>query len=186
MDNKRNCNSCKHGRFDNCETLKTNEEYKQIVEKTKGEIFNGERFAFKDEFICDNYKSRYIEYPLTMTGIDKDIELSCLGKHNIGKFVKIKPCKENKTYLGLFLGELPIDILVSHNEETKILNLSFMDNPAIFVFDLKKIIYGCESWWSVIENEDDLKEITNTDINNQWYIKALQSLNTEKGQTDEK
>ena len=100
----------------------------------------------------------------------------------IGNFVKIAPCGDEykgKTYLGLYLGELPVAHHITHNSETKELSVSFSNNPAIFVFDLNKIIYGMESWWGIIESEEDLKEITNRDINNIWYMKALKELSSD-------
>lgn len=54
---------------------------------------------------------------------------------------------------------------------------STMNNPAIFVPELKKIIYGCESWWKTIQSVDEFSKISNEDINNTWYVKLLQSLN---------
>jgi len=35
-----------------------------------------------------------------------------------------------------------------------------------------------ESWWGVVESEDDLKDITMDTINEQWYVKALKSMET--------
>ncbi|WP_434510123.1 hypothetical protein [Desulfitobacterium sp. AusDCA] len=136
---------------------------------------------FKENFICDGYKSRYIEYPIEVSKINRNTELYCLEKSHIGKFVKVAPCAEEhegKTYLGLFLGDLPLDISVSHNPTTKELNLGYFANPAIFVFELNKIVFGAESWWSVIKTEDELKEITQDDIDNVWYVKALKELAT--------
>lgn len=71
---------------------------------------------------------------------------------------------------------MPVGHSISHNSESKELSISFSNNPAIFVFDLNKIVYGMESRWGIIENEEDLKEITNKDINNIWYVKALKEL----------
>lgn len=65
---------------------------------------------------------------------------------------------------------------ISHNPDTKELSVSFDNNPAIFVFDLNKIIYGCESFWGIIETETDLKQITDQDIDSIWYVKALRQL----------
>ena len=48
--------------------------------------------------------------------------------------------------------------------------------PAIFVPELKKIIYGCESWWKTIRSVDEFSKISNEDINNTWYVKLLQSM----------
>ncbi|MBZ9635615.1 hypothetical protein [Clostridium sp. FP1] len=176
--NKRNCNTCKHGNiFGKCETLKNNEDYQAIIKDSKP--FDTGKWRFKDNFICDNYKCRYIEYPLEVSKINKNTEQICLRDSEVGKFAKIAPCAkehEGKTYLGIYLGDLPIGNHISHNPTTKELNISFDTNPAIFVFDLNKIIYGCASWWSIIEKEEDLKDITNVDIENVWYIKALKSM----------
>jgi hypothetical protein len=51
-----------------------------------------------------------------------------------------------------------------------------MNNPAIFVFDLKKIVYGAESWWGMVESEDDLRDITDSTIDNVWYVKAMKEM----------
>lgn len=80
---------------------------------------------------CQKFKSKYIEYPITVHEIEnKPIDTSGLG----------------------------------HN------------NPAIFVPELKKIIYGCESWWKTIRSVDEFSKISNEDINNTWYVKLLQSM----------
>ena len=61
-------------------------------------------------------------------------------------------------------------------------------NPAIYVFDLQRIIFGAESWWGIIENPEELKDITDDDINNIWYVKALKAMYKEepKETTEEK
>jgi len=58
------------------------------------------------------------------------------------------------------------------------LNVSTTTNPAIFVFELNKIIYGMESFWAIIETKEDLKDITKDDIDNVWYVKLLKQLST--------
>jgi len=175
---KRNCNSCKFGLLSRCDTLKNNEEYQVILNSPRNDL-KMDTYELKENFICDGYKCMYIEYPIEVSKINRKTELYCLEKSNIGKFVKIAPCAEEhggKTYLGLFLGDLPLDISVSHNPGTKELNLSYRANPAIFVFELNKIVFGAESWWGVIETEDELKEITQDDIDKVWYVKALKAI----------
>lgn len=101
----------------------------------------------------------------------------------MGSLVKIRPCGEeyeNKTYLGVFLGDLPTSPYITLNPETEVLSVDCATNPAIYVFELKKIIFGYESWWSVIENEDELKNITDEDINNVWYVKLMRLVNKGK------
>jgi hypothetical protein len=158
--------------FMECETLAANKEYQAIPDTII------ERFKFKENYICDQFESVYIEYPIEVSRIICDKKPVCRSS-NIGKFVSIMPCVkgcEVKSYLGLYLGDLPIGTNISYNPETKELITSFDTNPGIFVFALNKIVYGCESWWSVIESEDDFKDITQDAINEQWYMKVLNSL----------
>ena len=104
-----------------------------------------------------------------------------------GNLVKIKPCGEEykgKTYLGIYLEDMPQGTMISHTRE-RVLELSFMNNPAIYVFDFKKIVYGCESWWGEINSPDELKDITEDDIENIWYVRLLKnSLNTVESELD--
>ena len=80
-------------------------------------------------------------------------------------------------FLGIYLGDLPIAIHSSFNRKSGVLNNSTMNNSAIFVPELKKIIYGCESWWREIESVEDFKGISKEDIENTWYVKLLRQLN---------
>ena len=129
---------------------------------------------------CPDYKSRYIEYPIQVNSIkcDKPKQLM-MGR--AGSLVKIRPCNKEyggKTYLGLYLGNQPWSQTVSYNEESGELTVGMATNPAIYVFDLQRIIFGAESWWGIIENPEELKDITNDDINSQWYVKVLKAEET--------
>ena len=181
MEKKRNCINCKSGLFGRCDGLKNNEEYQSIWENRDTNTMDRmvKAHDFKSNFVCDEFRSLYIEYPIEVSKINTNNDRSSYRSSEVGKFVRITPCAEKyerKTYLGLYLGELPMGHSISHNTETKELNVSFSTNPAIFVFDLNEIIYGMESWWGIIESEEDLKEITESDINNIWYVKALKEL----------
>lgn len=192
MKNKRNCLSCRRDNiFSMCNVLKNNEEYQVILQNViaEGEIsesdveYSDEAYEFKGNFICENFKSRYIEYPIEVSKINLDNDMSGFRDNYRGKFVKIRPCGEkykNRTYLGIYLGDLPKGYRITHDSDTKELNVSFDTNPAIFVFDLNEIIYGYQSWWGFIKNENDLKNITDIDIDNVCYVKALKELNKSK------
>lgn len=131
---------------------------------------------------CPNFKSKFIEYPLTINGINNE-EINTNGLfHKTGSLCEIRPCAEEykgKSYIGFYIGDLPIAINSSFNTETKILTNRVLPNPAIFVPELKKIIYGCESWWRVIKSVDDFTGISEEDINNTWYVQALKMLSKE-------
>lgn len=95
-----------------------------------------------------------------------------------GKFVKVKPCGqeyEGKTYLGIMIGEIALGSSVTI-ENDKISCWWSGYNPAILIPEKKTVVYGAESWWGKIKSEADLKEITDIDIENVWYVKALKSL----------
>ena len=62
------------------------------------------------------------------------------------------------------------------NPDTGILTNSTMQNPGIFVPELRKIVYGCGSWWREIKSVDELEAITNEDIENTWYVQLLQDV----------
>jgi hypothetical protein len=165
MNELKKCERCRNSRFI------------YLERKCKFEM---PQFPIEDEGECEHYDSWFIEYPLTIDGID-----NCFNKERVrslydcGKLVRISPCGEEykgKTYLGILLGDLPIGAHISFNRESKILKVSPHTNPGIFVPELKKIIYGCESWWGEIENPEDLKDITSEDIENTWYVQLLKSM----------
>lgn len=96
-------------------------------------------------------------------------------------FVKVRPCgKEygDKTYLGILLGDMACGSSASIEGDK--IKLSWVDyNPAIFVPDLHKIIFGYQSWWSEIKGPDNFKEISNSDIENTWYVKMFKGMSKE-------
>lgn len=129
---------------------------------------------------CSKFDSKYIEYPLTINGIDNADIKNVYSLHKVGRLCEISPCGEEykgKSFLGIYLGDLPISIMSSYSRDTGILKNSAMTNPAIFVPELKKIIYGCSSWWRVIDKVDDFKGITKEEIENTWYVQLLKSFN---------
>ena len=78
--------------------------------------------------------------------------------------------------MGFYIGELALGSSVSLDENEAV-RLDFAShNPAIFVPRLKKVIYGMESWWGEIESVEELKAITNEDINNVWYVKLMKEM----------
>lgn len=99
-----------------------------------------------------------------------------------GALVKVRPVGdeyEGKTYVGFLIGEVAMGSSISILEDKIQLNFSGY-NPAIFIPELKKVVFGYQSWWSEIESENELKDITDNDIQNVWYVKLLNSFSKDK------
>jgi hypothetical protein len=93
-------------------------------------------------------------------------------------FVKVRPCgKEygNKTYLGILLGDMACGTSLSI-EDNKIKVSWATYNPAIFIPGLKKIVFGYESWWSKIDDPDQLKDIRDDAIDKTWYVQMFKNI----------
>lgn len=72
-------------------------------------------------------------------------KMTFLGKRDIGKLVKIRPCDdkyENKTFLGIYLGEFPVPKYVSYDEDEQQLSIVNIHNPVIFVPDINEVVFG--------------------------------------------
>lgn len=141
-----------------------------------------------EEKVCEDFIARVlsaptrhdIQYPITVNGLNshEGVRLR-LNDEDVGKFVGIRPCSSQATYLGIYLGDLPLGVEVSYHPETGILHVSQgFHNPAIWVPDLNRIVYGAESWWDIMTSPDDLRKITDADIQDVWYVKALKALST--------
>jgi len=131
----------------------------------------------------DMFPVREIEYPLQINGIAWDDRVPPVWENRMtepGKWVKVRPCDkeyEGKTYLGVMLGAMALSMTARQNPETGILHLSHgRHNPAMYVPDLKKVIFGMGSWWGAVESPEDLKSISDADIENVWYVRALKEL----------
>lgn len=151
-------------------------DYQTFKPKCKMEM---EQFHKSEDEECEHFKSRYIEYPLTIQGIENNFEKKQHSLYDCGVLVKINPCgKEygDKTYLGILLGDLPVGAFVSFRHDDQKLHINPDTNPAIFIPELKKIIYGYESWWGRLESPEDFKEITPDDINSLWYVQLLKAM----------
>ena len=73
--------------------------------------------------------------------------------------------------MGLYSSYKPADgILVNQT----------LSNPGLYVFELRKIVYGMECWWKELKSADDLKEITDRQIHDTWYVKLLKELLTDE------
>ncbi len=183
---KKCCNNCRCKGFgeDRCDKLNklfsdNGVQYEDGVYSSSNDKWL-KRNDIMEDTCCDDFDSRWLEYPIAVTEVEcSQPEYNKGLGHKTGKLVKIRPCGEeygNKTYLGFYLGDLPISIHQSYNSATYQLHIFTHNNPAIFVPQLNKVIFGCESWWGKIDNPEELQDITDECINNQWYVKALKDI----------
>lgn len=105
-----------------------------------------------------------------------------------GTLCAVRPVGDEKTHVGFLLGDLGVNLHFGYLAGDQVVVFSYDYNPALFVPELGRVIMGYECWWSSIKSEDQLREITNEDIENQWYVKVLRArLNArEEKQHDEK
>jgi hypothetical protein len=106
--------------------------------------------------------------------------LSGTGDRKTGSMVAIRPCDEackGKTFLGLLLGDIAQGFSLQIDRDLSVLHVSFSwHNPAIWVPELDRVVYGMESWWGPIRDETQLHQITDQDIQNVWYVKAMRQI----------
>lgn len=158
---------------------KTHDECHCVVDGWEDE--NVKTVSHEDCEACDKYDCRFIEYPVTINGIqNEDINTDGIG-HACGALCEVRPCGDEyggKSYIGIYVGELPIGIMTTLSKDGVLKNCT-VNNPAIFVPELRKLVYGRESWWHELKSIDDFKGISDDDIENTWYVKLLRSTYTD-------
>jgi len=132
-------------------------------------------------------KTIQLKHPVTGIRLSFNPEGSLIGRTKPLTPVSIRPCAKeygNKTYLGFYLGSFCLYLLPYHEGEDT-LTIMGSNNPAIYVPEFDKIIWGGESWWGAIKSEETLREITDGDINNVWYVRALKAMSGVESKADD-
>jgi len=98
----------------------------------------------------------------------------------VGSLVRVRPCDKasgDKTYLGIFLGSMILEPDVFYRDKSHKLEVMMHRNPAMFVPELKRIVWGCVSWWSPVETPEDMERmITDESIAKQPCVIALKAM----------
>lgn len=156
----------------------------------KRAIYKASLEAPETEKLCDNWiasqlaeAGQYMEFPLLIEGLHIEpsdpIRSHGLGAKT-GDWVAVRPCAdefEGKTFLGIYVGDIALGSSVHLNNTTGIVHVTEgPHNPLIYIPDRKKYVLGCGSWWGQIKGPEDLKKITDQDIQNVWYVRALKEL----------
>ncbi|MCX9074190.1 MAG: hypothetical protein OIN88_05955 [Candidatus Methanoperedens sp.] len=119
--------------------------------------------------------------PLTVKSIQ--IQIFAFKKESPCRYVAVRPVDDEKTYIGILIGEATLSGGGLYNIEEQEIFVSHILNPVIFIPDLMRVVLGIESWWVVIKKPKDLKKITDADIQNVWYAKALKSMHKDSVKT---
>lgn len=96
-----------------------------------------------------------------------------------GCFVAVRPVGDQyggKTWLGILLGDIAMRVTGRIDGDTMVFERAGLGNPCIYVPGLNQFVYGMESWWGILSSPEDLKQITDADIGNVWYVQALKAL----------
>lgn len=125
-----------------------------------------------------------MQFPITVNAIKfetSDIySRKLLFGGQCGDWVAVRPCDKelgDRTFLGVLIGQISLRRGCQHDPESGDLSVvNMMGNPAIYVPDLKRVVFGYESWWGKIKDPEGLKQITDADINDVWYVQALKAL----------
>jgi len=95
-----------------------------------------------------------------------------------GDMVSVRPCAERfgeRTYLGVLLGEIAQGVHLGTRGDELHYDMAY-HNPAILIPELDEVVFGNASWWGAIRDARQLREITDADISNVWYVKALDQI----------
>ena len=88
-----------------------------------------------------------------------------------GWLTRIRPADSEKTYRGIYIGEIAQSCYADVSDEA--ITLRQRDYvPTIFVPDLNKTLLGTESCWSFVD-EPKVQPITDQEIENRWYVRRL-------------
>lgn len=102
-------------------------------------------------------------------------------EEKVGAPVRIRPCADNpedKTYDGIYLGDFAVGFDIDYKEVEQTLYVGFdTTNPAIWVPELNRVVFGYESWWGMVRTEEDrTAPITDEGIENIPYVQVLKAL----------
>ena len=93
-----------------------------------------------------------MDKPQTFTHVEFHETRAPWNMAKIGKAVRVRLADPNdsKTYAGIYLGDLPRNQMIQMDRDGT-LNVLCTTNPAMWVPDLNRVVWGCESWWGTVE-----------------------------------
>jgi hypothetical protein len=157
------------------------------LEQRRRDIYKLSLEAPAEEKVCEDVVAEMcseaplfpsMPYPITISHINwVQDESNPFWRRGEPKLVAVRPVGDERTYLGVHMGDLHGGCSATYHAESGVLSLEYTShNPAIVVPSLKRIVMGRESWWGEIKSEADLRQITDKDIDNVWYVQALRKM----------
>lgn len=128
------------------------------IQSTGGKYFISEKQARLFHDVVSLFRKMKWKVSLQSLNLNKDVVLkndSVIDQTGCGTPVRISPCGDEykgKTYDGILLGDIALSFGATISNKKLTVEHSFY-NPAIYVPELKKVIFGCESWWSRVKEE---------------------------------
>lgn len=110
--------------------------------------------------------------------VEFDEEFALYNRYKNIQLVEVNPCAavyENKSFIGLYLGDFPQSVSGTYEEDKFIIKPS-RTNPLIYIPDTNTVVFGSNSFWRKIEKVEDFKGISNEDIESTWYVKLLKNI----------
>ncbi len=104
---------------------------------------------------CDDYRSLFINYPITVNGITVDRTNSKqldVGRPALIKLGMVNGFDDN-LHLAIYLGQLPISIVSAYTPATCMLANRLMLNPCLLVPLYGRLFYGMNAGWSFATTE---------------------------------
>jgi hypothetical protein len=121
-----------------------------------------------------------LNFPVEVSAIEILSDRQRRDAAKVGALVRVRPCAKDcgdKTYLGIFLGDLPLEVDAFYRDKSHKLTIGLHRNPAMFVPELKRVVWGCGSWWGFIEKPEDAERmITGESIASIPYVKVLKAM----------
>lgn len=158
------CASCKR-RLD-CKILKDHlSTYK--VEKDFADVF------LPMYFVCDDYDSMFISYPIEVNKIVSESIFS-IDKSNfpLGKWVLVKEENQEYPHIGLSLSLQPTSIISMYDNNNGTITNKFYPFPAFYMFYNKTIVYGKDVQWEYL-NDNNITLTDDEDFLQDFVKKCL-------------
>ena len=159
----------------------------EALKKERRGIYRASLDAPDDEKVCSDHVAEGASEPPLFPRLRHPYDVYGINWVNGGEWVPdgslvcVRPCAgkgKGKTFAGILIGRLPQGISCSYRRKDGILSIKpGFENPLIYIPDLQRLVWGSGSWWGLIYSEDQLREeITDQDIQDTWYVKALRAM----------